>query len=112
MIKNPKTVDPQDETSTKVFQLETAMGSAIECFKGAGAVVVPRSRFAPVKKCNDLLLLRSDAYVVNEHYDIVLAKERWGERKTRMTCIIEALIASCRGAYTYGNAALAFWSAA
>jgi len=64
MIKNKKTVDPKDDSSTKVFQLETAMGAAIECFKGATAIVVPRTRFAPVKKCNDLLLLRSDAYVV------------------------------------------------
>lgn len=54
------------------------MGAAIECFKGAGAVAVPRYRFAPVKKCNDLLLLRSDAYVVNEHFNIVLAPERQG----------------------------------
>ena len=46
-------------------QLETAMGAAIECFAGAGAVSVPRSRFAPVKKCSDLLLLRSDAYLVS-----------------------------------------------
>lgn len=60
----------------QVFQLETAMGAAIECFPGAGAVAVPRTRFAPVKKCNDLLLLRSDAYVVNEHFNIVLAPER------------------------------------
>ena len=62
MIKNKKTVDPKDDASTPVFQLETAMGAAIECFKGATAIVVPRTRFAPVKKCNDLLLLRSDAY--------------------------------------------------
>ena len=49
MIKNKKTVNPRDGSSTAVFQLETAMGSAIECFDGAAAVVVPRSRFAPVK---------------------------------------------------------------
>ncbi|CAM9253118.1 unnamed protein product [Choristocarpus tenellus] len=85
MIKNAKTVDPQDDTSTKarnmqhiVFQLETAMGAAIECFPGAGAVAVPRTRFAPVKKCNDLFLLRSDAYVINENFNIVLAPERNG----------------------------------
>ncbi|KAJ8611401.1 hypothetical protein CTAYLR_006508 [Chrysophaeum taylorii] len=66
MIKNKKTVDPKDDSSTKVYQLETAMGAAIESFKGATAIVVPRTRFAPVKKCNDLLLLRSDAYVVEE----------------------------------------------
>lgn len=63
------------------------MGAAIECFKGAGAVAVPRYRFAPVKKCNDLLLLRSDAYVVNEHFNIVLAPERQVESSsvTRVT---------------------------
>lgn len=37
------------------------MGSAIECFDDADAVVVPRSRFAPVKTCNDLFALRSGA---------------------------------------------------
>jgi len=72
-ILNPKTVDPQDSDSTAVLQLETAMGAAIECFKGATAVVVPRSRFAPVKKCSDLLLLRSDAYLVNEDNVLVLS---------------------------------------
>jgi UTP--glucose-1-phosphate uridylyltransferase len=58
LIKNKKTVNPRDSSSAKVFQLETAMGSAIECFDGAGAVVVPRSRFAPVKTCSDLFSLR------------------------------------------------------
>ena len=47
------------------------MGAAIECFPGAGAVVVPRSRFAPVKKCSDLFLLRSDAYVINRENVLV-----------------------------------------
>jgi len=74
-IFNSKTVDPQQDTSTPVFQLETAMGAAIECFSGAGAVVVSRSRFAPVKKCSDLLLLRSDAYVVNSENVLVLNKD-------------------------------------
>jgi phosphoglucomutase len=78
MIKNSKTVDPQLDTSTPVFQLETAMGAAIECFEGAGAVAVPRSRFAPVKKCNDLLLLKSDAYVINSASNIVLSEECGG----------------------------------
>ena len=40
------------------------MGSAVELFDGAAAVVVPRERFAPVKTTNDLFLLRSDAYKV------------------------------------------------
>jgi phosphoglucomutase len=64
MIINKKTVDPQDDASTPVIQLETAMGAAIEMFDGATAIVVPRTRFAPVKKCSDLLLLRSDAYSI------------------------------------------------
>ena len=34
---------------------------------------VPRTRFAPVKKCSDLFLLRSDAYVI-EDFKPVLAK--------------------------------------
>lgn len=38
------------------------MGSAIECFPDGDAVVVPRSRFAPVKTCNDLFALRSGVY--------------------------------------------------
>eukprot|EP00550_Attheya_septentrionalis_P006652 CAMPEP_0198294146 /NCGR_PEP_ID=MMETSP1449-20131203/21071_1 /TAXON_ID=420275 /ORGANISM="Attheya septentrionalis, Strain CCMP2084" /LENGTH=1060 /DNA_ID=CAMNT_0043994017 /DNA_START=92 /DNA_END=3274 /DNA_ORIENTATION=+ len=72
MIKNKKTVDPKDDSSTKVVQLETAMGAAIECFEGATAIVVPRTRFAPVKKCNDLFLLRSDAYMITPDHRPVL----------------------------------------
>lgn len=73
MIRNAKTVDPRDPASPAVFQLETAMGSAIECFERAGAVVVPRHRFAPVKTTTDLLALRSDAYVLSEDWRMVLA---------------------------------------
>jgi len=72
MILNNKTVDPKDDSSQKVVQLETAMGAAIECFDGASAVIVPRTRFAPVKKCNDLLLLRSDAYIITDDFRPVL----------------------------------------
>ena len=75
MIKNSKTVDPGDGASPKVFQLETAMGAAIESFKGAGAVVVDRSRFAPVKTCADLLRVRSDAYEVTEDFRLVLSAD-------------------------------------
>ena len=64
LIKNKKTVNPRDSDTPAVFQLETAMGSAIECFDDAGAVVVRRDRFAPVKTCNDLFALRSDVYEV------------------------------------------------
>jgi len=78
VIKNSKTVDPRDKKSTKVLQLETAMGSAIECFEGAQAIVIPRSRFAPVKTTADLMVLMSDAYEVTEDQRIELSKERNG----------------------------------
>ena len=46
MIVNRKTVDPRDSTRRAVVQLETAMGAAIGVFDGAGALRVPRARFA------------------------------------------------------------------
>eukprot|EP01023_Acetabularia_acetabulum_P013170 TRINITY_DN162_c0_g1_i1.p1 TRINITY_DN162_c0_g1~~TRINITY_DN162_c0_g1_i1.p1 ORF type:complete len:475 (-),score=81.98 TRINITY_DN162_c0_g1_i1:454-1878(-) len=76
LIKNKKTVNPRDSSTEKVYQLETAMGSAIECFEKTDAVVVPRSRFAPVKTCNDLFVLRSDVYKINEDSTVELAIEK------------------------------------
>lgn len=64
LIRNTKTVDPSDSSSPEVYQIETAMGAAIEVFEGATAIVVDRSRFLPVKTTNELLLLRSDCYEV------------------------------------------------
>jgi len=78
VIRNQKTVDPRDQKSSAVIQLETAMGAAIECFEGAGALAVPRSRFAPVKTTADLLALRSDAYRITEDGRVELAPERNG----------------------------------
>merc|ERR1711953_517429 len=78
VMVNDKTVDPRNKASTKVHQLETAMGAAISCFEGATAILIPRTRFAPVKKCDDLLALRSDAYVLTEDFRIELAPERAG----------------------------------
>jgi len=66
MIVNRKTVDPGDKSTPEVFQLETAMGAAVGVFEGAQTLVVPRRRFAPVKTTSDLLVLRSDAYVLTE----------------------------------------------
>jgi UTP--glucose-1-phosphate uridylyltransferase len=78
MIVNRKTVDPSDKGSTPVIQLETAMGAAIGVFDGARALRVPRSRFVPVKTTNDLLSLRSDAYVIGEGRAVHLAPARGG----------------------------------
>jgi UTP--glucose-1-phosphate uridylyltransferase len=78
VIRNTKTIDPRDKASPAVFQLETAMGAAIECFENSGAIVVPRTRFAPVKTTPDLLGLRSDAYEVTEDWRLVLSRRRHG----------------------------------
>jgi len=78
IIRNSKTVNPTDSSSPKVFQLETAMGAAIELFDRSGAVVVGRNRFAPVKTCNDLLSLRSDSYILTEDFRVVLDPSRAG----------------------------------
>ncbi|MEM9080775.1 MAG: UTP--glucose-1-phosphate uridylyltransferase [Verrucomicrobiota bacterium] len=78
VIQNAKTVDPRDQSSPRVWQLETAMGAAIECFEGAVAVEVPRSRFAPVKTTSDLFALRSDAYEKREDGSVGLVAVRNG----------------------------------
>ena len=78
VIRNGKTVNPTDAASEKVFQLETAMGTAIALFEKSSAVVVPRSRFAPVKTCSDLLSLRSDCYEETPDKRLVLAAVRNG----------------------------------
>jgi UTP--glucose-1-phosphate uridylyltransferase len=78
MIVNRKTIDPGDSSSTPVIQLETAMGAAIDVFDGARAIRVPRERFAPVKTTDDLLALRSDAYVLHDDGTVAVAPERDG----------------------------------
>lgn len=76
MIVNKKTVNPKDSDSTQVYQLETAMGSAISVFKGATALAVPRTRFAPVKTTEDLLSVRSDNYILTDDFKVILNPER------------------------------------
>ncbi|MGA4507988.1 UTP--glucose-1-phosphate uridylyltransferase [Propionibacteriaceae bacterium G1746] len=71
LIRNEKTVDPADKTSPKVIQIESAMGAAVEVFEGATAICVGRDRFLPVKTTNELLLLRSDLYDLDEDYRLV-----------------------------------------
>lgn len=76
LILNQKFLDPRAESSPKVFQVETAMGAAISLFKGATALKVPRSRLIPVKKCNDLLAVRSDCFVFSKEYNFTANPDR------------------------------------
>jgi UTP--glucose-1-phosphate uridylyltransferase len=76
LIVNRKTVDPRDPSSPAVLQLEAAMGAAIGSFPGAQLLLVPRTRFAPVKTTDDLLVLRSDAYTLSEDMVVAPVPER------------------------------------
>lgn len=69
MIVNPKKV-----AAEKVFQIESAMGAAINVFEGSRALSVGRERFAPVKKTHDLLTIWSDIYNLQDDYTLVLEK--------------------------------------
>jgi UTP--glucose-1-phosphate uridylyltransferase len=76
VIVNRKTVDPRDRTSTPVVQLESAMGAAIESFPGSRLLEVPRTRFVPVKGTDDLLVLRSDVYMLTEQLEVQPVPQR------------------------------------
>ena len=45
-----------------IVQLETAIGSAINCFEDAVGLCVSRDRFMPVKKTEDLFLVQSNLF--------------------------------------------------
>ena len=75
-IVNRKTVDPRDPASPPVLQLESAMGAAIASFPEASLLLVPRTRFAPVKTTDDLLVLRSDVYTLDRDSRVLPVPER------------------------------------
>jgi UTP--glucose-1-phosphate uridylyltransferase len=70
LIANHKTLDPRDPSTPEVIQLESAMGAAIGSFPGARVLCVPRTRFAPVKTTDDLLIVRSDAYRLTDDWQL------------------------------------------
>lgn len=71
LIVNPKNVEGKD-----VLQLETAMGSAIGNFQKTKGIIIPRDRFAPVKKCEDTLIRMSDAYSLGEDFSLTMSATR------------------------------------
>ncbi|XKL67861.1 hypothetical protein PGB90_003352 [Kerria lacca] len=54
--------------NVNVIQLETAVGAAMKCFNGALGINVPRSRFLPVKKTQDLFLVMSNLYILKNAF--------------------------------------------
>ena len=71
IIVNPKALDG----GVNVIQLETAVGAAMKCFDKGRGINVPRSRFLPVKKTSDLLLIMSNLYALN-HGFLTMSPER------------------------------------
>lgn len=66
VIYNPKKLSD----GTPIIQLEIAMGSAIKSFKKSGLISVPRTRFRPVKKCQDLFLIMSNLFKLDEMFKL------------------------------------------
>lgn len=62
IISNPKHL----ANGLNVIQLETAAGAAMKDFENSIGINVPRSRFLPVKKTQDLLLIMSNLYSLNQ----------------------------------------------
>jgi len=71
IIVNPKQLDG----GVNVVQLETAVGAAMKCFDNASGINVPRSRFLPVKKTSDLLLVMSNLYTL-DHGSLIMSPKR------------------------------------
>jgi len=80
IIPNGKTIpgDKKGESDISIIQLETAVGAAIRHFRNAHGVNVPRRRFLPVKTCSDLMLVKSDLYMV-KHGQLQMSANRFGD---------------------------------
>lgn len=70
VIFNRKHIDPADDKSAEVIQLESAMGAAISLFDNTICVQVDRMRFLPVKTTNDLFIMRSDRFHLTDSYEM------------------------------------------
>ncbi len=71
-----KPLNVHNATSPAVLNFESALGSAISLFERSVALRVPRTRFAPVKNCDDLLLIWSDYYILSQDYQLRINPSR------------------------------------
>lgn len=85
LIVNRKRLDPVDSSTPEVYQLESALGSAVSLFRKSEAVCVPRSRFTPVKNVEELLLLWSDYYQLDDDFAIGVNPARNRENRIRIS---------------------------
>ncbi|KAM0688655.1 UTP-glucose-1-phosphate uridylyltransferase [Conglomerata obtusa] len=63
IIENKKNLS---KTNESVIQLETAIGAAIKYFPKSKGMIVPRTRFLPVKTTSDLFLIQSNLFIENK----------------------------------------------
>ncbi|KAL6122836.1 hypothetical protein NUSPORA_00095 [Nucleospora cyclopteri] len=81
IIINKKIVNDKN-----VIQLETAIGSAIRFFDNSAGILVPRTRFSPVKTCSDLFLCLSNLFV-NSHGSLVYNPDRISRRNPTLKLV-------------------------
>lgn len=74
-IAPPVIITERHVNGTHVIELETAAGAAIEFFTKALGILVPRSRFLPVKSTSDLLAVQSNLYDIR-HGRLVMSSKR------------------------------------
>ncbi len=59
-------VNEKSVAEKTVIQLETAIGSALDQFRGAVGLAVGRDRFLPVKNTSDLMIAQSDLFIFDK----------------------------------------------
>ena len=82
LIVNRKTVDPRDPRAPRSSSSRRRWGRRCPCSTAPARCCVPRSRFAPVKTTDDLLVLRSDVYELAEDGRVAAAR-RGAVRRAR-----------------------------
>ena len=100
-----RTSTPPTPPLPRCIQIESAMGAAIEVFEGSEAMLVPRTRFRPVKTTNDLLVLRSDYFVPRRQ----LPRRRGGRGPGAATSTSTRRTASCRASSSASRTACPRW---
>ncbi|KAI5179582.1 UTP--glucose-1-phosphate uridylyltransferase [Nematocida sp. AWRm80] len=71
VIENKKKLS----NGSEVIQLETAIGASIRYFNNPKGMIVPRTRFLPVKTCSDLFLLQSTLFNI-KHGTLAVSNTR------------------------------------
>lgn len=83
----PLIVNRKEVRGVSVVQLESAMGAAIGAFERSAGILVPRTRFAPVKTTDDLLVRRSDVYRTGGAAPLVPNPDRPPELGPPLVCL-------------------------